>query len=633
MFKQLINKKGWFFLKLTIALLYLGYNINLIGFGLKNKITIVNTLDFSWQVDFVEKLLHGFVAGRDFIFTYGPLYQLITSLPSLIFHSPSYLSVLYSNVILDLIFLFLIFYFIQKTVIGEGRRIIVIFFLLLLTIIFGVDSNSAIRVVVPLIYALFLINFGFLKRNYFKFLLLILYPSFWGLYSYDIFTQCLTLIVTFGFVSLFSNFFNLSRGKKLLKLFLILFSALFTQVITSFLISESLNYIRYSLDTIQNYFYILNSAFPIIQADFLLIFPASICLLIFFLIKNPKIDKPGKNVIIFLSIAALLQLRSALIRSDHGHIIMGIYPSIIMFSLLCSNLFKKNRDLSTVLLIGFIVALLFVNSEFSFPNFSSSNFSKFIDTLNLKKPFSAFYKTTNYYSKDNNYLEKLITENKNNVMTYPYDNYLLAINGVTYNNTSLQYYQYSGSLVEKESVRELSKNPPKFIILGIDKHTAIDLDEIPNFTRNPVFSSWVIKNYSVHSLRGQYLVLEYVSKTENSKILSKTKKCSIYRLTISRPLFSIPDKFKPSLIYLLDKKNNSLIRLPYVPGNSDYLIFEDYSNIKSMEALFLSGMDFKSGYLNKEKLSQLEITKKSPFLRRRTIYPLDKIPAQVECYN
>jgi len=70
MFKQLINKKGWFFLKLTIALLYLGYNINLIGFGLKNKITIANTLDFSWQVDFVEKLLHGFVAGRDFIFTY-----------------------------------------------------------------------------------------------------------------------------------------------------------------------------------------------------------------------------------------------------------------------------------------------------------------------------------------------------------------------------------------------------------------------------------------------------------------------------------------------------------------------------------------------------------------------------------
>lgn len=633
MYKRLINQHGLFISKLIIALLFIAYDINLIGAGLRNKITVINTLDFSWQVDFIEKLLHGFVAGRDFIFTYGPLYQLVAALPSLILHIPSYLSIQYSKVIFDLIFLLLIFFFVQKVTSGEIKRNIVFVFLLLSTIILGIDSNSAIRVVVPLIYALFLINFCFLKRNYFKFLLLILYPSFWGLYSYDIFTQCLLLIVTFGFVSLFSNFFNLSQGKKLLKLFLILFSALFTQVITSFLISGSLNYIRYSLDTVQNYFYILNSAFPIIKADFLLIFPASICLLIFFLVKNPKIENQRKNIIIFLSIAALLQLRSALIRSDHGHIIMGIYPSIIMFPLLCSNLFKKKKDFSIVLFIGFIVAVIFVNSAFSFPNFSFLNFSKFIDTSNSKEPFSSFYKTTNYYSKDNSYLKKLITENKNNVMTYPYDNYLLAINGVTYDNASLQYYQYSGSLVEKESVEQLSKNPPKFIILGIDKHTAIDLDEIPNFTRNPVFSSWVIKNYSVHSLRGQYLVLEYVSKKENGKILNKTKKCSIYRLTISRPLFSISDKFKPSLIYLLDKKSNSRIRLPYVPGNSEYLIFEDYSNIKSMEALFLSGMDFKSGYLNKEKLSQLEITKKSPFLRKKTIYPLDKIPAQVECYN
>jgi len=633
MFKQLINKKGWFFLKLTIALLYLGYNINLIGFGLKNKITIANTLDFSWQVDFVEKLLHGFVAGRDFIFTYGPLYQLIISLPSLVFHIPSYLSILYSNVILDLIFLLLIFYFIQKTVIGESRRIIVIFFLLLLTIIFGVDSNSAIRVVTPLIYALFLINFSFFKKDYFKFLLLILYPSFWGLYSYDIFTQCLLLIVTFGFVSIFLNFFDLSSVKKLFQLFLILFFTLFTQVVTGFFISGDLNYIKYSLDTVQNYFYILSSAFPIIQADFLLIFPMSICLLIFFLVKNPKIDKNRKNMIIFLSIAALLQLRSALIRSDNGHIVMGIYPSIIMFPLLYSDLFKKGKDLSAVLSAGFIVTLLFVNNGFSFLNFSSSNFSKFIDTSNFKKPFSVFYKTTNYYSKDENFLKKLIKENKNNVMTYPYDNYLLAINGTTYNNILLQYYQYSGSLVEKESVKQLSINPPKFIILGIDRHTAIDLDEIPNFTRNPVFSSWVIRNYSVHSLRGQYLVLEYVSKKKNVKILNKTKKCSIYKLTISRPLFSFPDKFKPSLIYLLDKKNNSRIRLPYVPGNSDYLIFEDYFNIKRVEELFFSVIDFKSGYLNKEKLNQLEITKKSPFLRKKTIYPLNKISAQIECYN
>ncbi len=41
-----------------------------------------NLLDDSWQVDIAYKALHGVWLGRDVIFTYGPLYQWITSLPS-----------------------------------------------------------------------------------------------------------------------------------------------------------------------------------------------------------------------------------------------------------------------------------------------------------------------------------------------------------------------------------------------------------------------------------------------------------------------------------------------------------------------------------------------------------------------
>jgi len=73
--------------------------INAIGLSFKEKIVITNTLDYSWISDFTERLLHGFIAGKDFIFTYGPLYQFLYSLPSIIFKVPSYFTETYSSII------------------------------------------------------------------------------------------------------------------------------------------------------------------------------------------------------------------------------------------------------------------------------------------------------------------------------------------------------------------------------------------------------------------------------------------------------------------------------------------------------------------------------------------------------
>jgi hypothetical protein len=87
-----------------LGIIFISFIIKLLLLGnqLQNRIFLSNTLDFSWTSDSVERLTHGFVAGRDFVFTYGPLFQIFYSIPSLLFHYPSYYSPLIASLFLQI---------------------------------------------------------------------------------------------------------------------------------------------------------------------------------------------------------------------------------------------------------------------------------------------------------------------------------------------------------------------------------------------------------------------------------------------------------------------------------------------------------------------------------------------------
>jgi hypothetical protein len=40
-----------------------------LGASMKEGISVFGTLDFSWQTNIIERGMHGFIAGKDFIFT------------------------------------------------------------------------------------------------------------------------------------------------------------------------------------------------------------------------------------------------------------------------------------------------------------------------------------------------------------------------------------------------------------------------------------------------------------------------------------------------------------------------------------------------------------------------------------
>src|SRR5688572_23338777 len=105
--KKLESKRGRFFLiSLTFLSLFI-LQVNNVGLSLREGISVNPSLDFSWFLDSIERMLHGYILGRDFTFTYGPIFQLIYALPSLFFQIPSYISFALSPLV-SFIFVFIL---------------------------------------------------------------------------------------------------------------------------------------------------------------------------------------------------------------------------------------------------------------------------------------------------------------------------------------------------------------------------------------------------------------------------------------------------------------------------------------------------------------------------------------------
>ena len=196
-----------------------------------NKIQLTNTLDFSWSIDSVERFLHGYIAGRDFIFTYGPLYQLIQSMPALLFHVPSYTSVLIAPLLLTALNCLCIFYLTNFITDKKGKLLLRGLLIFLITFTVFPDPNNLLRILLPLVYTLMYAHTSSSLRLFFakprltrsfprrresrhfrlKILPVLALPAIFGLYSFDLFITC--MIITL-FVFCYDTYKTLTKPKK-----------------------------------------------------------------------------------------------------------------------------------------------------------------------------------------------------------------------------------------------------------------------------------------------------------------------------------------------------------------------------------------------------------------------------------
>lgn len=585
-----------------------------IGSQIKDKIPVTSTLDLSWQSDAVERFLHGFLAGRDYIFTYGPLFQWIYSIPSIVFHIPSYVSVPLATILLSVFVGGSILYITH--LVGQSRTD-KIFLPALLLFIVGItpqlSGNPGIRFILPLVYGVAWFPLISAKRfSLIRLILLSLLPSFLGLYVYDLFPQTILIgLVAVSYVLLKGQ---QTISKKIIYGVSFMFGIIGFQIVTSLFISGNLSYTQNSLATLSDYFYLMNTPWEAGKSNLLFVFPLIMVILSVYLFRMRSISGRLKSILFWLTIIALTQLRTALIRSDTGHIMSALYPSIIVCFILVYHLFKERKTVGFLLFVLFFILVPFRDNYYGY--LSAKNLSALVHVVKngQQTNFQDVYSFPKEY-KINPGLFTFIAQHNGQVMIFPYDSMLLNMQKTTFNTYALQFYDYSQSPVEKQTVTELSKNPPQYIVLQVDKYSTSPLDGIPNFTRNPLISEWMLQNYSVLKKYDSILLLKYTHKKVE---MASAPSCSIWSIYGNFQFNSILDLIKPRLFYAVF--NGGALRLPVKPNVHSYMVVPSSDNVNALVQLFNSSINFSIETENQTLESKAKIVSVN-FLNQVTFYP------------
>jgi hypothetical protein len=580
-----------------IIVLSLTFKVFQLGDQLSHKIYLTNTLDLSWSTDITERLLHGYIAGRDFVFTYGPLYQFINSLPSLIFGIPSYSSILISPIIMTFLNCICIL-FITKAFIRTNKDHFLLSapLLLALGLLSNPDPNNLLRILLPLAYTILYANMLEKKNFHINIFLILSLPAIFGLYSYDLFITCTIItVITLAYHYFTTNKQTVSKQYILYAALQLLLIACW-ELLTSFIVSGNLNYLLYSFDTIRSYQFIMNIPFSINKSTLFLIYPLSALILFLYIIRS---GSTYTKLLFLCMTTALLEIKAAFIRSDDGHIFTGTYASLLMLIIFLYVLLWKKRKgwyIAFILLVCLLV-----------PYKNSTSFSFSIPNLQAKTFFDIYQLPKNYYltKEDFTYFNSFIINNKGKVMIFPYDNYLLNIYGTTYNTLPLQWYDYSNSLVEAKAIERLKHSPPKYIILGVDKKGVVVLDNIPNFSRSPLLAKWMLSNYGVYKKSKTYLILNYDPKR---KAKDNDESCTVYDFDTKKIIQSniFEQILKPSTYYLNTDRD---IRLPNMANTTRIFLINNYDDPNELQKLFERKINFSRYY---EKDLHLIIIKKFP---------------------
>lgn len=609
------------YLSLVAVSLFLG--MLQLGNELRDKILISSTLDFSWVSDSIERFLHGYIAGKDFIFTYGPAFQFIYSFPAVIFHLPSYISAAYAPLII--IFLNSIAIIsISKSLLEDKKKALglSVVLLLLCNFISLNYSNSLFRVILPLLFASLWTGFVYKKESIFKIIIFASLPSVFGLYTYDIFLQCLIFLVLV-------YAYDFLKRKNVKNLILVVSASLTWQLFISFLVSGGLFYTKASLNTVSDYFFIMNTAWEFARSNYLYVYVILLIVFFIYLTKSKNVNGFNKKVLSGLFFMSLVGLRTAFIRSDTGHIELSIYESIfVLFAIM--YIFAVSLKKNSFIFLSVFLLLFIPFRQNYYSVLSEKNLTKFFSVLIEKPQFLEIYKFPGdyYLSREEfNQISKFVSQNKDKVMVYPYDSFLLAVNNTTFNTTALQFYDYSNSFVEKESVKNLEKISPEYIILGIDKISAVELDDIPNFTRNPVLAKWMINNYVVYKKYSNFLILKFIYGKE-----SNIQNCISYNLhadfTNSGNVFEkIMSLFKPEIFYLYDIENKTAVRLPVKKGISDFYLVRKGSDLNQMSFLIQG----KNNDLEKITKEKIKIYKVNSLTKSKTEVTTENLDLKLDC--
>lgn len=619
--KSLKTPRGKIILFSGCFLFLLILQLNYLGFLLREKIIIQSTLDFSWFSDSIERFLHGFILGKDATFTYGPLFQIYHSIPSLVFNVPSYVSVVLSPII-SFPVVFLLLLYISRCLSRDSLvQVIYVLFSFIFLGFIVVDGVTSIKMLTPIVFAFFLYKNIYEKKNLFKILMLSFLPTLIGLYIYNLFiTTFLIEILAIGFYL----FIKRRQLRDELPVVLVVPLTILYQLLFSILFTHSLDYFKSSIDSVSNYRYVMNLVWAYDRNNILLVFPVIALIFLIYLLKTNIIERKTSKYLIVFILASLIELIYVLSRSDAGHFLSAVYPSIIAIYSVIFFYYKKSN---VMLILGLLLFVLIPFKANFYNNLAPKNILKVVSVIGDKPDFFSIYKLPQdyYYSnKEIKEIEKIVKVNE--VFIYPYDSFILNIENKTFNSYGVGLYSYTNSFVEKRTVENFKNNPPEIIIFGIDTKGALNLDDIPNLGRNPIIARWILDNYRIVKKTPKYLVLSY----DKNKQKKTNSNCNVLTLTINplakeSVLQKIVNIIKPPIYYLGN------VRLPYSPWTKDYLLFENIYDANEVAKLFEDSINKQTNIERKTNTNEIHITRISPFLHKREVKTFNKGEFTLKC--
>jgi len=306
---------------------------------------------------------------------------------------------------------------------------------------------------------------------------------------------------------------------------------------------------------------------------------------------------------------------------------MGTFPSIIILFTIVFLFGLKEK----LILVIALILIPFTPHQIPIQNVAKSNFKTALSILKNPEFFENFSLDKDYFysQKEIEDMSRFIKKHPGKIMIFPYDNYLLNIAGETFNTYPEQFNVYTNSSVEKEAVKRLEKEPPKYIIFGPDDIGALRIDGMPNFTRNPLIAKWIIENYAVSETKRNYLILEY--KKNKTKTVGNV--CNLFNIKTeikdSNTIHILATFLKPP-IYTMTINENTF-RIPFKRNIDQYLIFTG-KNISDYVNLFNSKIDFKKPKAI-QKNFKIEINKNVDIINQNINFDQQKSGIQIECYN
>jgi len=488
----------------------------------KQMITLLNVFDVSSFTDSVERLRHGYLAGRDYVFLYGPLFQLLIGLPSLIFNVPSTLSYQLSYIIAFWID-FVLYVYIARVFEDRRIRLFFIAFILLIFSGFHFDSLVQLRSLIPIAYFIFIYSFIFEKNHHrwLAWIAVVCVPTLSGLITYDLFIYT-------SIAGLLVSLFDASQNRTFKQTLFYMSSVILVQILWSLVWSGGMNYLIYSLYGLTTYQSI--STIGSFKNDFLS--PLAFALFffgaaLFLLFKYEKNDKKRLTFFALLAFFSCVLVKSGFIRMDASHIISALWPMYLTTILIMCYLLGKNiKHLIFFAVFPFVIALPIPSA---LPPIVPQAYETIIQSVRGKWPFSYVYQfDSRFYlsGEERGEISHVIRDNGGKVLIYPDDYLFLSIESTTYNTFMHQFYIDSGGALEKETVRRLIARPPKYVLYT---HSS-PMDDIAPFTKNPLFFEWLANAYEVEKISKGYVLFRYNQDKPYYKSEASDGACAAYQI-------------------------------------------------------------------------------------------------------